>query len=287
MEQMAYNVITDRIIAKLESGVIPWKKPWKSARWPRNLVTGIKYRGINVFMLNMAYYTSSKWLTFKQVTALGGTVKRGERATPVVYWNWINSKDEDAKDEERKAFLKYYSVFNLEQCEGLEKYKEEAEENFEGEPSPACKTVVEEYLSREKTLRLEHKLNQAFYNPVEDIVNMPSLGRFSKSEEYSATLFHELVHSTGHASRLDRGLLKPGNSFGSAEYSKEELVAELGSAFLCGHTGIDPITLENSAAYIQGWLEALRKDKKLLVAAGGKAQQAVDYLLNGKTLSEE
>ena len=141
-------------------------------------------------------------------------------------------------------------------------------------------------MSRETALKLEHAENRAYYSPVKDVVNMPAFSRFASKEDYHATLFHELTHSTGHESRLDRGLSKPG-SFGSEEYSKEELIAELGAAFLCGVTGIEPKTIDGAASYIEGWLKVLRADSKILVQAGGRAQAAVDFILNGRPQTQE
>lgn len=281
MEQIAYKVITDRIIERLESGVIPWKKPWNGGGCPRNLISKIEYRGINPFILGSVGYAQRDFLTFRQVTSLNGHVKKGEKALPVIYWNFSEKTDKDSGEKIKIPFLKYYNVFNVEQCEGIDEHIEKLTDNPDKEPLKICTEVVEGYLSRESTLKLEHSENRAYYSPSKDLVMMPEFKRFNSKEEYHSTLFHELVHSTGHVSRLDRGISKS-SPFGSADYSREELIAELGCAFLCGLSGIEPETLDNSTAYIQGWLRALRADAKILVQAGGKAQRAVDYIVKGK-----
>jgi len=285
MEQIAYKVITDRIIERLEAGVIPWKKPWNGGGCPRNLISKIEYRGINPFILGSVGYAHRDFLTFRQVTSLNGHVKKGEKALPVLYWNFSEKTDKDSGEKVKIPFLKYYNVFNVEQCKGIDEHLEKLTDNPDKEPLKACSDVVDGYLSRETTLKLEHSENRAYYSPSKDLVMMPEFKRFNSKEEYHSTLFHELVHSTGHVSRLDRGISKS-SPFGSTDYSKEELIAELGCAFLCGLTGIEPQTLDNSTAYIQGWLKALRADAKILVQAGGKAQRAVDYILKGKSEPE-
>ena len=286
MEQIAYQVITDRIIKKLEEGVIPWKQPWNGGGWPKNLVTGIKYRGINPVILSCMGYAYTQWLTFRQVTALGGTVKKGEKATPVIYWNWTEKEDEGTGKKAKIPFLKYYNVFNVEQCEGIDAHMQKLTENPDAETVPECDRVIKDYLGRETGLVLQRKENRAYYDPVKDIMNMPAFARFVSKEEYHACLYHEAVHSTGARSRLDRGLSKPG-SFGSDDYSKEELIAELGAAFLCGVTGIAPKTLDSAASYIESWLTVLKANPKMLVQAGAKAQHAVDYILSGRRVIEE
>ena len=225
------------------------------------------------------------FLTYKQVLALKGNVRKGEKSQPIVYWNFSEKIDKETTEKVRIPFLKYYNVFNVEQCEGLNDHIEQLAQNPDSEPLGVCESIVNKYLTRDLILKLEHRGNRAYYNPSQDLVMMPAFSRFSSKEEYHSTLFHELIHSTGHASRLDRDLSKY-HSFGSDEYSREELIAELGCAFLCGASGIIQHTLDNSSAYINGWLKVLREDPKILVQAGGKAQRAADHILNGIPLTD-
>ncbi|WP_136525729.1 ArdC family protein [Geomonas ferrireducens] len=277
-----YDVINQRIIELLQQGTVPWRKTWNATtNQPKNLISKKEYRGINVFMLACQEYSSPYWLTFKQCHEKGGHVLKGERSTPVVFWKWIDRKDSDGSDQEetkhgKVPLLRYYNVFNLDQVEGITVPPspeatatpfspiERAEQIIEGMPLPPD---------------IRHGSNKACYSPMLDYVKLPTPETFESSEEYYSTAFHELIHSTGHASRVGRKGIIETNSFGSHEYSKEELVAEMGAAFLCGHAGIEQKTLENSAAYIAGWLKALKNDRTLLVHAAAQAQKASDYIL--------
>lgn len=274
---LPYQVVTDRIIEKLEQGTVPWRQPW-STELPKSLTTKKDYRGINVFLLGSQGYTNPYWLTFKQGKRLGGHIRRGEKATPIVFWKWIERETEEVDEAGKRVLtsapmLRYYYVFNLEQCEGIEipEFK-----THQTEPIPRSESIV---ASMPNCPVVEHKESRAFYRPLTDTVNMPALDHFSIGEEYYSTLFHELTHATGHSSRLDRQDMDKQRLFGSLDYSQEELVAEMGAAFLCGNSGIVNRTIDNSTAYIQGWLKRLRNDKRLLVFAGGQAQKAADYIL--------
>jgi len=288
----AYEIITNRILEKLKLGVVPWKCPWKVSR-PKNLVTHREYRGVNVLLLAGTSYSSPNWATFKQIKAAGGSVNKGEKATPVVYWNWIapnkntNSKStqnqkgdnsDTALKQNMVPFLKYYNVFNIEQTSGIEVQEDQ-------EPKVLCPIDDCERLAgsmaNPPSIAFDGG-NKAFYRPSTDSVHLPVLSKFGSAEVYYSTLFHEIVHSTGHQKRLDRTGVKNISRFGSDQYSKEELVAEIGSAFLCGHAGIENSTIDNSAAYIDGWLKALDDDKKLVVVAAAQAQRAVDYVCSEK-----
>lgn len=280
-----YDLITQRIIEQLEKGVVPWKKPWNGPDdFPKNLVSGKEYRGINVFLLSIAGYGSPYWLTFKQAQDRGGTIANGERGSPCVYFNWITPKDRPsssngAGDEkaERIPILRYYTVFNVEQTKGVDYPKPEVKPFA---PLEECVKVVQ---SMPNPPQIRHGLDKAFYRPRDDLVGMPDEGRFEPPHEYYSTLFHELVHSTGHAIRLDRPAISkgPGNmSYGKADYSREELVAETGAAFLCGHCGIENQVLKNNAAYINSWLKVLKGDSKMVIIAASQGQKAADYILN-------
>jgi len=276
-----YDVVNSRIMDLLQQGTVPWRKTWSAqSNQPRNMVSKKEYRGINVFLLACMPYGSPYWMTYKQVTDKGGHVRKGEKSTPVVFWKWIDSKEEvgiaDTLSNGKIPMLRYYSVFNLEQVEGIE-------------APPATEVIINTFTPIERAEQIiagmplkpdmRHGGNDACYSPMLDYVKLPEPSAFQSPEEYYSTAFHELTHSTGHAIRVGRkGILEP-SYFGSHSYSKEELVAEMGAAFLCGHAGIES-TIENSAAYIQGWLKALKNDKTLLIHAAAQAQKAADYIMD-------
>lgn len=284
-----YQIITDRIVAALEAGTVPWHKPWKGADFmPKNLVSKKAYRGVNVFMLALAPFNSHWWLTFNQAKKLGGSVRKGEKGTPVVFWKWFPKKDENGDEipGKRVPFLRYYTVFNLDQCEGIDAAKvpttAEVENDFE--PIEACEAIVAAYENAPKVTHSKRDA-RAYYVPSTDRINMPLRSSFDSAESYYATLFHELGHSTGHESRLGREGITDPVMFGSHKYSKEELVAEMTSAFLCGTAGIEDATIDNSAAYIDGWLKQLKSDPKLVVIAAAQGQKAADLIV-GKSWNE-
>jgi antirestriction protein ArdC len=259
------EVITDKIIQKLQEGVVPWHKPWKgAAEWPKNLVSKKEYHGINAFVTAMAGYSSSYWLSFKQLSTLGGSVKKGQHGTPVVYWNWREIKNDDGDVEKKVPFMKYYTIFNTDQCEGIPEGKLPIVEGPTNhiDPIAECEVIVERM---PKKPEIEFDRPRAFYSPMDDKVNLPKKDLFDGPQEFYCTLFHELTHSTGHESRLARkgvmGTDGDWSGMGTPAYAKEELVAEMGAAFLCGHTGIESKTLDNSAAYIKTWLGRLKEDQ--------------------------
>jgi antirestriction protein ArdC len=267
-----YDIVTERILAELEKGEVPWRKPWRTLP-PANLISKKHYRGINFFLLSLAGYGSQYWLTYRQAQALGGNVRKGERGTKIVFWKFDKYETEtaDGETEARKsAFLRYYVVFNLEQTEGLKALLalpparpiESAEAIVAGMPNPP--TFEQDF--------------RASYIPSKDTVTMPSRTAFPSQAEYYSTLFHELTHSTGHSKRLAReGFDKP-QLFGSESYSREELIAEMGSAMLCGVAGIEQSTVANSAAYLKSWTARLKGDSRLVVSAASAAQKAADYI---------
>ena len=279
MKTTVYQIVTDRIMSLLEQGHIPWHKPWAgSDQLPKNLASGKEYRGVNIWLLHAAGYAEPYWLSFKQVKDRGGYVRKGEKANIAVFWKMLDVETE-GKDGNKKIkhvpMLRYYNVFNVEQCEGV-KYPETVKKH-EHEPIKACENVIANMPNRPE---IKHYGAKAFYSPAFDRVVLPHNEMFDTAQGYYTTAFHELAHSTGHTGRLDReGITKP-HSFGDKSYSKEELCAEMGAAYLCGHCGISPATIENSAAYIQSWLKALKNDNKLVVYAAAQAQKAADYILN-------
>lgn len=272
----AYEAIFNKIVQALEAGVIPWKQPWSTVR-PQNAKTGRPYNGINFFVLSMSKFSDPRWMTYNQARELGGLVRKGEKSTPIVFWTII--KKDDAATGKEKSFpvLKYFNVFNVEQIDGLE--LEPLAENTPKDKIDAAELIVEGYLD----MPAINKSNRAAYSPSLDVLLMPEMSAFKTSEDYYATLFHEMAHSTGHESRLNRKL---DTSFGNENYSQEELIAEFTSAMLCSVAGIDN-TLNDSAAYIAGWLKALKNDKNMLVHAASKAQKAADYILQPADETEE
>ena len=285
MSQKIYDLITDRIITLLEKGVIPWRKPWDAASGaPRNLVSGKAYRGINAMLLCSLGFNSPWFVTFNQAKALGGAVKKGAHGFPVVFWKFLEASTAPEDDEEqaggrdRVPLLRYYTVFNLEQTEGITAGKIPAAEPRHFDPIEACERIVAEMPQRPE---IRHTTEaRAYYRPSTDTVTMPLRESFHSAAEYFSTLAHELVHSTGAPSRLARKSLEDWAPFGTADYSREELVAEMGAGFLCAHAGIASATLENSAAYIQNWLQVLKDDRRAVIVAAGQAQKAADFILN-------
>jgi antirestriction protein ArdC len=236
-----------------------------------------------------ADYSRSTWITFLQAKELGGSVRKGEKGIPCIFWRPFEGKDGGADREHeipdspsaaaarrRHLVLRYYTVFNVQQCDGLPG-------SLCGvSAAPAreivdCREIASGYLDGP---RVDHGFNRACYSPGRDRISMPAASVFESSEGYYATLFHELVHSTGHPDRLSRfpasGVIPP---FGSPDYSREELVAEMGAALLCAEGGISCATIDNQAAYVAGWLETLAEDSRAVVVAAAQAQRAVDLIL--------
>lgn len=292
----AYETITARIIASLESGVVPWRKEWKASAagtaFPHNKLTGKSYRGINVLSLLCSPYQSSAWLTYKQAQELGAQVRKGEKGSPVVFWKFDRkgAKDDggeavvvDDRKDRSAPFMRTYTVFNVEQVDGLQDALPFEAPEFNAIES--AQSIVDAYLAGASHPTLAHGGDRACYSPARDHVQMPNAGCFTTAEAYYCTLFHEFAHSTGHDSRLKR---KIDNHFGTADYSDEELVAEFSAAFLSAesHISSDEL-LDNSAAYIHGWLDKLRNDSKIAIYAAQRAQKAADFILGRFASSTE
>ena len=280
-----YERITETIIAMLEKGVIPWRKSWR-VEPPRNLISGKAYRGFNAMLLwsvGSAYY-----LTFNQAKAIGGHVKAGATGFPIIVWKIRDEEEEeDATGAKKKnsAFLRHYTVFRIEDVQGIPEDKlptVKGEETFV--PVDRAEKIIANMPNRPE---IRHEGQRAFYRPSADSVTMPLPSSFDKPEEYYSTLFHELTHATGHESRLGRKTLESYAPFGSESYSREELVAEIGAGFLCASCGIEAATLENSAAYVQGWLKVLKNDNHAVIVAAGQAQKAADFILGDSSAEEE
>ena len=270
----AYQVVTERVLALIEQGTVPWQRPWSGGGggMPKNLVSGKAYRGMNPFLLASMGFGSPWWMSFKQAKDRGGSVRKGEKGCPVVFWKILEKDDKKTGDKRNVFFLRYSTVFNAEQTDGVEFPKAEKLER-KHKPIEAAERIVETYLGRPK---IEHGGDRACYSPILDQVRMPKAESFRTGEAYYSTLFHELGHSTGHQKRLDR---KFGAEFGDHQYSKEELVAEFTATYLCAESGIGDREIENSAAYLDHWHKRLRANPRWLPEAAAAAQKAADLIL--------
>ena len=284
--ERSYQEVTERIVSLLKGGVVPWHKPWSvPGGEPQNLISRRPYRGINPFLLNLAPYASPFWLTFRQARKLGVRVRRSEKATRIWFWKLLDPPEEPGTQAEefsssgrrRIPILRRYSLFNVEQCEGLGDLVPQlpADERTPFERLKAAEAIITGMPSRPS---IEHGGRGASYSPLTDCVRMPGRHRFKSGFAYYSTLYHELTHSTGHASRLDRKGVRA-TRFGSAIYGREELVAEMGAAFLSAEAGIEHATIEASASYLAGWIEKLNGDPRLAIQAAGAAQKAADFIL--------
>jgi len=281
-----YAMVTDKIIILLENGVVPWRRPWTSTGLPRNLVSKKPYRGVNVFLLSASKYVSPFWLTMRQANELGGHIRKGEESTAIVFWKIENAKaspeeldaEETEKETRRRFLLRFYRVWNLEQCELPQAVLDKLPkmETHQHDPIEAVEKIIAGMPNPPEIVRGGSK---AFYSPLTDRITLPPRELFISAEEEAATETHELIHSVGHEKRLAREGICEAAPFGSPVYSKEELCAELGAAFLCAEAGISNAVIDNQAAYVAGWLEKLRDDRKLLIHAAAQAQHAADYIL--------
>jgi antirestriction protein ArdC len=281
-----YQRITDQIVSELEKGVRPWMRPWNAEHAAGRITrplrgNGVPYNGINVLMLWSAAmtkgYAAPIWMTFKQALELKAYVRKGEEGSLVVYADRLIRTETDAAtgEEAKRAipFMKGYTVFNVEQIEGLP-------EHFYAKPAPRTETVqrIERAESFFAATRAEivHGCNRACYFPTLDRITMPCIEYFKDAEAYYATRAHETTHWTRHPSRLDRDFGR--KRFGDEGYAMEELVAELGSAFLSADLDLTPEVREDHAAYIASWIKVLKDDKRAIFAAASHAQRAADFL---------
>ena len=268
-----YKEITERIMTQMENGVIPWHKPWISGKAISH-TTGKPYSLLNQLMLGKP----GEYLTFNQCQQEGGKVKRGEKASMVVFWKWVEKEDEETGEKKEVPFLRHYNVFHIDQCEGL-RPKYEITLPGTAEPDVAANEIIYDYLDRSGVVMKHESGDRAYYQPMTDTVVIPDRKQFAETAELYSTIFHELTHSTGHQNRLDR--LSKTAFFGSEAYSKEELIAELSASALVSYCGLETSSsFRNNAAYIQNWLQALRNDKRLIVSASSKAEKAVGLILN-------
>lgn len=272
------EVITQTIIDKLEAGVIPWQKPYYGViRFAMNFKSKKIYRGINMLMLGMTGHRSPYWLTYKQTIELGGQVPKGTKGHRILFAKVVTYTDNDDKERE-KAIYRYSTVFNLDVIQDIDcPYKDEINENtHDFKYIQNCDDAITQMDDNNKIPAIVyHNLAIASYSPSLDVIKTCKVEEYVSDEAYYSTIFHEITHSTGHINRLNRNL-KGGKN--SQAYAKEELIAEIGSCFLCSVTGIVTKTIDNSASYIKGWLSHLRKDPMLIIQASSRAQKAFDYL---------
>jgi len=277
MKHDLYSAVSERIVAELERGAVPWVKPWAAtagANTPCNAVTNRPYSGCNVVLLWLARdrdWATPRFLTFKQTIEAGGNVRRGEHGTKVYFVKQLQVKDDDEADPRIVPMLREYTVFNVAQCENL------PASVVAGKPmrvrNPDTRDALADEFLRSTGADIREGHGEAFYVPSKDYISMPTFEAFKGADHFYNVAFHELTHWTGHASRLDRDLKK---RFGSHDRAAEELVAELGAAFLSAEFGFDGDV--RNAGYIATWLDLLKADKRAFFTACSKAQAAADYL---------
>ena len=279
-----YQMVTDRIVEQLNNGIIPWRQPWVGGSAMAISYTSRKaYSALNQLLLGKP----GEWLTWKQVYDRGGKVKKGAKARFCVFYQWVDKKVENEETHEIEDYsfpiLKWYKVFHIDDTEGIESKIETVEPDNTIQPIEKAEAVINGYLSREDSLKFinDRESSQAYYSPSADEVVVPMITQYEIPEEYYSTTFHELTHSTMHEKRCNRREENKVAAFGSKDYSREELVAEIGSAMLCNRIGIEcEKAFKNSVAYIQSWLKALKNDQKMIVWASGRAEKAAKYILN-------
>lgn len=288
-----YQMVTDRIVAQLKEGIIPWQKPWTVSGSAEDVAISFVTRRPYSFVNQMLLGRPGEWLTWKQIGELGGKVRKGAKAGIVVFYKQLVIKDptRKVKDEDgnevdatkRIPLLKYYNVFHLSDVEGIDSKIVKGEKPSGLEPVEEAEEVITAYVSREDGLTFvcDKESDRAYYSPGEDKVVVPQISQYAIVEEYYSTTFHELTHSTLKESRCNREAENAHAFFGNEDYSREELVAEMGSAMLCNRLGLEAKkAFKNSVAYIQGWLKELQNDDHMIVWAASRAEKAAKYILN-------
>lgn len=282
-----YEMVNNKILAVMEQGRIPWQMPWivssgKKYVGAYNAVSGISYSLINQILLGKP----GKWATFKQWKENGGKIKKGAKSSQVIFWHMYEKevKDENGKlDKKRIPVLKYYNVFHVDDIENIDKTKSifqehEPEIRKAFKPEEEAEGIINEYLNREKIEFYQDGKPEAYYSPSRDMIHIPNDNLFKKSNGFYSTIFHEMGHSTGHKKRLDRDMT---GLFGSPSYAREELIAEMTSSYLLNLTGLDDESaIRNNTAYLQSWMECIKKDEKCFITACSRAEKAVAYILN-------
>lgn len=265
MNSKVAEIINERLVKSIEKGTAPWVRPWRiSGVRNQNLKTKHEYTGINAMITAVSGFASPYWLTFNQVKEINGKVRTGEHGTQVVFWSFLDSKTEKMKDGRPKqiSFMRYYTIFNASQIEGIESRVPEAPPFIPKPPS-----VIDSYTRSGP--KVSHGGDKAFYSVSGDHVGIPAMNMFGGESQYWQTLFHELAHSTRHSSRLDRNL----------GYAKEELVAEIAACYMMNECGMEP-DIEESASYLDYWMRQLREDPMLFISASSKADAACRLMLN-------
>ena len=277
-----YVQITDRIIAELEKGTIPWKKPWSCSSGAISRATGKPYSVLNQLLLPQ----SGEYVTFRQAIEEGYPVKKGEKASMVYFFKFIDAEDKETGEKKQIPLLKYYSVFHISQCPGMKpRFASSVQVHSDLQPDKRADQILQEYVDRSGVTLKKQQSNRAYYSPTLDTIVVPVISQFADVSEFYSTAYHEAVHSTGHPARLNR--ISDIANFGSESYSNEELVAEIGASYLVNAAGLETTSsLRNSAAYIKGWLSTLKNDKRLIVSAAGKAEKAVRLILGEKAYQE-
>ncbi|AWW29453.1 hypothetical protein DN752_04450 [Echinicola strongylocentroti] len=289
-----YQIVNERIMASLEKGIVPWKQPWSVMGLPKNFHSGKVYKGINLWLLLSCGHAYPYYLTFKQAEGYGAKIRKGAKSVPVVYWNFVyrhkgtGEKLTEAEARklpkgtvDRKAFLKYYNVFNIGDIDGAKWVMPETVKKTPFQTIAACEKLLQ---NAPDLPAIRHGEAQAYYHPRKDYINMPKKELFHSEKHYYQCLYHEVIHGTGHPKRLDRKELWDTSCKGKGCYAREELTAEMGASYLGNLCGIwEEDQQENSSVYIKHWLGQLKNDKRLLVEAAGKAQKAVDYLTGNLT----
>ena len=268
-----YAEITGRIIDQMEQGIIPWERPWIGSNAAISYATGKPYSLLNQMLLG----EPGEYLTYKQCIQAGGHVRKGEKSRMVVFWKWLQQEDEETGEIREIPYLRYYNVFHISQCENITpRYIISSCRPVAADSN--ADAIISAYLKTSGVRLCHQDIGRAFYRPLDDSITLPKQSQFKNASAYYSTAFHELIHSTGHASRLNR--IDSTAHFGNEEYSKEELVAEIGAAALVNHTGLETAdSFRNNAAYVQNWLQVLKNDKRFIVSASGRAEKAVNLIL--------
>ena len=287
MNKQICEMVAERVLAELENGVIPWNKPWFGTGKFVKHHNGESYSLLNCILLE----EPGEYASFAQIKKEGGSVKKGAKSKIVVFWKMVRKEETDDDTGEKKVktfpYLQYSRVFNLNDCENIKKkYVKDDEVAFVHDTVAEAEEIISKYKTENPSLIImrERRSNDAFYRVSDDYIQVPAMEQYERGEEFYSTLFHEMAHSTGHWNRLGR-FKESGKvaAFGEADYGKEELIAELGAAALCGKRGIETRdSFRNSAAYLDGWTKAIKGNPELIVSAAGKADKAVSYILEGK-----
>ena len=285
-----YQLVTDRILDQLSQGTVPWYCPWAcSGAGAISYSTGKPYSLLNQLLLGRP----GEYITFHQAKALGGSVRKGEKSRFVVFWKLLEGKDKDTDEITIIPILRYYNVFHIDQCENVQprwriSETESAEPGSTLLPDDKAENVILDYIDRSGVIFKPCRSDKAYYSPPTDTIVIPELSQYSNIAEFYSSAFHEIIHSTGAANRLNRLSADTSQVSYHESYSKEELVAEIGSAFLCNHCGVESSgSFRNSVSYIGGWMKALRNDKRLIVSAAGKAEKAANYVLGREAACDD